>query len=285
MKKIFLLTCFTILAAACSHSDKNAARQQAEKNQLRVIKIKGSETIRPFIEKAIVAYEGKHPNIVIDYTGGGSNLGLMALKQNEADIIFSSKAFNEDDLEGMPQGKTLQTEVMAYDALCVIVNIRNPLNELTRTQLSDIYSGKVKNWKELSGQDMPIQVYSRDISSGSYSFFKDRVLLNENYSSTDINLVHNEEIVNNVRDKMNAIGYVGHGNVNAEVKTLKIKKEGDMDFVAPNLVNVKNNTYLLSRELSCIYFLESDIAVKEFITFLKSAECKEMIQEVGFLNK
>lgn len=285
MKKILFLTCVTILTAACSRQDKDSTNHQAEKSQLRVIKIKGSETIRPFVEKAIIAYERKHPAIVIDYTGGGSNLGLMALKQNEADIIFSSKSFNEDDLEGMPKGKELQTEVLAYDALCVIVNIRNPLNELTRTQLSDIYSGKVKNWKELNGQDMPIQVYSRDIASGSYSFFKDRVLLNENYSSTDINLVHNEEIVNNIRDKVNAIGYVGHGNVNTEVKTVKIKKEGDMDFVAPNLVNVKNNTYLLGRELSCMYFLESDSVVKNFVTYLKSGECKELIQEVGFLNK
>jgi phosphate transport system substrate-binding protein len=285
MKKILLLSWLIILATACTNSNKKEAAKLAEKTQLRVIKIKGSETIRPFIEKAVIAYEGKHPTIVIDYTGGGSNLGLMALKQNEADIIFSSKAFNEDDLEGMPKDKTLQTDVLAYDALCVIVNIRNPLNELSRTQLSDIYSGKVKNWKELNGPDMPIQVYSRDIASGSYSFFKDRVLLNENYSSTDINLVHNEEIVNNVRDKANAIGYVGHGNVNAEVKTVKIKKEGDMDFIAPNLVNVKSNTYLLSRELSCMYFTESDSAVKEFVSFLRSAECKDLIQEVGFLNK
>src|ERR1044072_6160130 len=105
MKKILLLTCLTILAAACSRSGKSDAKQA--ESQLRVIKIKGSETIRPFIEKAIVKYESQHSNTIIDYTGGGSNLGLMALKQNEADIIFSSKAFNEDDLEGMPKDKTL----------------------------------------------------------------------------------------------------------------------------------------------------------------------------------
>jgi phosphate transport system substrate-binding protein len=284
MKKIIFSLVILTALAACSHSGKHP-EASGEKSQLRVIKIKGSETIRPFIEQAIVKYEQSHPNIIIDYTGGGSNLGLMALKQNEADVIFTSKSFNEDDLEGMPQGKSLQTEILAYDALCVIVSIKNPINGISRTQLSDIYSGAVKNWKELGGQDAPIQVYSRDISSGSYSFFKDRVLLNENYSSTDINLVHNEEIVNNVRDKVNAIGYVGLGNVNAEVKSLKLKKEGEGEFTAPNLVNVKGNSYLLSRELSCMYFLESDMAVKDFITYLKSAEAKEIIQEVGFLNR
>lgn len=272
-----------VLLTACT--EKRANTELKETSKLRVIKIKGSETIRPFIEKAITQYEDLHPEVIIDYTGGGSNLGLVALKQNEADIIFASRSFNEDELSDIPNDKNLQKEVIAYDALCVIVSIRNKVNELTRTQLSDIYSGKVTNWKEVGGEDMPIQVYSRDISSGSYSFFKDRILLNENYSSTDINLVHNDEIVNNVRDKMNAIGYVGLGNINEEVKVIRIKKEGENNFVTPTLANVKSNIYLLSRELNVLYFLESDMAVKDFISFLKSQQSQGIVTEVGFLNK
>lgn len=283
MKNLGLLILLVTLLASCGSPENKET--QAMQSRLKVIKVKGSETVRPFVEKAIELYERKNPEVVIDYTGGGSNLGLMSLKQNESDLIFTSKKFEEDELKDFPKDKTIVTDALAYDALCVIVSIKNPISELSTVQLADIYSGRVKNWKDLNGRDEPIQLYSRDVASGSYSFFKDKILANDSYSSEDINLVHNDEIVRNVRDNQNAIGYVGLGDVIADVKPIKIKEPNGTEYVAPAIPSVKNKSYYLSRELGCMYYLESGMEVKEFVEFLKSPECQEIINEVGFLSK
>ena len=66
----------------------------------------------------------------------------------------------------------------------VIVNPANKVSRLTREQIEGIYSGKIKNWKEVGGDDMVIVAYARETSSGTYEFFKEHVLQGKDFAAS-----------------------------------------------------------------------------------------------------
>src|SRR6202008_3579914 len=160
-------------------------------------------------------------------------------------------------------------DTLAIDGMAIIINISNPIKQLSVKQLSEIYSGKIKNWKEVGGENLPITLYSRDISSGTYSFFKDKVLDSMDYAGNDINLTHNEEIVNNVSSTKNAIGYVGLSySQNPNIKAIPLVfKEGEPAFF-PNFQNIRSNNYRLNRFILAIYSNKADDFVKRVILAL-----------------
>src|SRR5208283_6212888 len=127
-----------------------------------------------------------------------------------------------------------------------------------------------KNWKEVGGKDMPIVVYSRDVSSGTYLFFKEKVLDSLDYTKEDINLVHNKEIVNNVIQSHGAIGYVGHGSVDPNLKVLKLAARNTNEYIEPNYGSIKSGIYPLSRNLYYLYPKSSPNYVLQLDSFLKS---------------
>lgn len=247
------------------------------------IKIKGSETVRPVIEKIDDAYMAQHANVFIDYAGGGSNIGLMSFLANEADLIFVSRAIQPEEQHQLDK-KGAAIDTFAIDGLAVIVNLNNPVKSLSMQQLRDIYAGRIRNWKEVGGADWPIALYSRDISSGTYSFFKDKVLDSLDYAKDDINLTHNEEIVNNVANTKQAIGYVGLSYINRpNIKPVPLVfKEGEAPQ-APNFQNIGSNSYLLKRYILLVYHADEKPEVSGFIKTLKEEQSLKVINEVGLI--
>lgn len=249
----------------------------------RIIKIKGSETVRNIIEKFMDGYKEENPEVMIDYSGGGSVIGLMAFNAHEADIALISKELLPDELTKLKELNAV-FDTLAIDGLSIVTHINNSVKQLSINQLSDIYSGKIKNWKEVGGEDYPITVYSRDISSGTYSFFKDKVLGKEEYTTNDINLTHNEEIVNNVASTKNAIGYVGLSYThNPNLKILPIVfNDGEPAFF-PNYQNIKSNNYLLKRYILMLTNPNSDDHVKKVMLSLGSEGTFKIINESGLI--
>ena len=145
-------------------------------------KIKGSDTVLPLSQKEAENYLQKHPDANVTVTGGGSGVGISALLEGTTDIAQSSRRIKFDERNKLKTaGKTVKEVIIAYDALAVVVHPSNPVKKLTREQLEGIFTGKIKNWKEVGGPDMKIVPYSRETSSGTYEFFKESVLKHRNY--------------------------------------------------------------------------------------------------------
>src|SRR4029077_20027799 len=123
-------------------------------------------------------YMSKHNDVKIQVSGGGSGVGFAALQGQSTDIADASRPIKPAEVAACVRAfKKRPTEYkVALDGLSVYVNKDNPVKELSMDQLADIFTGKVKNWKDLGGSDLPITVYSRENSSGSYEFFKEHVL-------------------------------------------------------------------------------------------------------------
>ena len=141
-------------------------------NVLMAQRIKGSDTVLPLTQELSEMYMKKNPSATVTVTGGGSGVGISALLDGTTDLAMASRRIKFSEKMKMKQSKHEPCEyIVAYDALAVIVNPQNPVKQLTREQLEDIFRGKITNWKEVD-EDARIVVYSRETSSGTYEFFQ-----------------------------------------------------------------------------------------------------------------
>jgi phosphate transport system substrate-binding protein len=247
-------------------------------------KIKGSDTVLPLTQKEAEVYMKKYPGSSIMVTGGGSGVGLAALQNGTTDIGQSSRKMKLDEKMKMQDaGKTSIETIIAYDALAVIVNPANKISQLTREQLESIYTGKVTNWKEVGGDDMPIVLYSRESSSGTFEFFKEHVLNKKNFAPTAMLMPATGAIVQSVSQTKGAIGYVGIAYLENTVKALKVSYDKGTTFVAPTVENAMNKSYPISRPLYYYYLNTTEKAVKPFVDFILSTEGQQIVKEVGYV--
>jgi len=247
-------------------------------------KVKGSDTCLPLSQKFAEVYSKKNPGSGISVLGGGSGVGISALVSGTTDIAQSSRKMKMDEkLKIQESGKSVKETIIAYDALAVIVNPSNPVNQLTREQLESIFTGKVTNWKQVGGPDMKIIVYSRETSSATYEFFKEHVMSKKNFASSALLMAATGAVVQSVSQTKGAIGYVGLAYVEKNVKALKVSYDKGKSFVAPNVENAKSKKYPVTRPLYYYYLASKAAALKPFVSFILSSEGQQVVLAEGFV--
>jgi len=272
MKKIILTATAIILCVSVINAQKV------------VCKIKGSDTCLPLSQKLSEKFMKKYAGSSISVTGGGSGVGISALLNSTTDIAQSSRPLSMDEkLKLQEAGKAYKQTIIAYDAISFIVNPANGVNQLTREQLEGIYTGKIKNWKEVGGADMTIVVYSRESSSGTYDFVKEHVLMKKNFASTCMLMPATGAIVQSVSQTKGAIGYVGLAYVEKNVKALKVSYDKGKTYVAPSVANAKNKTYPITRPLYYYYLNSTEKTILPFINFILSAEGQQIVLTEGYV--
>ena len=247
--------------------------------------IKGSDTCLPLSQKAAEEFMKASRSATVTVTGGGSGVGISALVAETTDIAQSSRKIKFDEKQRIQQnGKTAVEVVAAYDALAIVVHPQNKVNNLTREQLEGIFTGRIRNWKEVGGDDMPIVPYARETSSGTYEFFKESVMRNRNYMNGILSLPATGAIIQSVSQTRGAIGYVGIAYLNSSVKAIHVSYNQGKTHVAPTVANAKNETYPIVRPLLYYYVTSSEAKVKPFIEFLLSPAGQKIVEEIGFIS-
>ncbi len=247
-------------------------------------KIKGSDTVLPLSQKEAETYMKTNKAAKITVTGGGSGVGLAALVDNTTDIAMSSRKIKMDEkIKLQDAGRPYKETIVAYDALSVIVNNSNKVSQLTREQLEGIFTGKIKNWKEVGGDDMQMVVYSRESSSGTFEFFKEHVMNKKNYAASVLSMPATGAIVQSVSQTKGAIGYIGLAYTDKSVKDLKVSYDAGKTYIAPSMETAKNKTYPIVRPLYYYYATAVEKAVKPFVDYVLSAEGQKIVEQVGYV--
>jgi phosphate transport system substrate-binding protein len=225
----------------------------------------------------------KHQDVTIQVTGGGSGTGVSALINGTTDIANSSRPMKRSEMDKLKQRyNSLGVEVkVAKDGLSVYVHESNPVKELTLAQVKDIYTGKISNWKDLGGADSKIILYSRENNSGTYVFFKEHVLENEDFATRTQNLPGTASVVNAVSKDKNGIGYGGAAYASG-IRTVPIKKDDASPAVMPSEETVLNDTYPVSRYLYLYLKNKPTGALKAYIDWILSAEGQKLVHDVGY---
>jgi phosphate transport system substrate-binding protein len=248
------------------------------------VTVKGSDTMVILGQRFAEVYMKHHSGTVIQVTGGGSGTGIAALVNGSTDIAQSSRPMKPSEAEQVRNKfnvEVIETPV-ALDGLAVYVHESNPVNELTLGQLKAIFTGRITNWKALGGPDAPIVLYSRENNSGTYVYFKEHVLENEDYAPTAQTLAGTAAVVNAVAKDRNSIGYGGIAYATG-IKALKVKKDEKSPGVAPTLEAVVSQEYPISRYL---YFYTvgkpTNPAAQDFIRWVVSAAGQDVVKEVEY---
>jgi phosphate transport system substrate-binding protein len=230
----------------------------------------------------------EYPYVFVAITGGGSGVGIASLINKTCDVATASREIKPKEIELAKKQDVYPREfVVAHDGVAVIVNKNNPVDKLTIEDLHRIFTGKAGNWKQFGGKDLAIVTLSREVSSGTYAYFKEQVIHLGNKESTEefspqtLLLSSSQAIVEEVSTNEAAVGYLGMGYISDRTKTLSLGKNGQ--FYPPDVNNVLNGRYPLSRPLYFYTNGEPRGTIKLFIDFTLSAEGQQQFKETGFV--
>jgi len=242
------------------------------------IVIKGSTTVLPIAQAALEAYMKANKDVQISLSGAGSGDGIKALIDKTTDIANSSREIKQEEISlAATKGVKPVTHVIAYDALLPVVHPSNKVKDLSIDQLSQIYQGKITNWKEVGGADLKIVVISRDSSSGTFESWDHFIMKKAKVSPRAQMMASNGAIVTAIANNRYAIGYLGMGYVNKSVKPLQVAG------ITGSVQTVLSKQYPLARELYMYTNGEPTGEVAKFIAFVKSAAGQKIVEKTGFV--
>lgn len=274
----------------CSVKSPEGSNQPTNNAAPYYIETKGSDTIVNLALAWAERYQQIHPEVRISVTGGGSGTGLAALTNGTVDIANASRAIKPEEISLAEEKGYQPTEfIVARDAIAIIVNPNNPVQNLSLQQISQIYKGEISNWITVGGEDRPIVRLSRETNSGTHVYFLEAVVRlgdkeDKNIFSADTLLLPSSEgIILEVRDNPNAIGYDGLGYVTPEVKVIGVSKEPQGVYILPSAGTVDAGSYPISRDLYMYTKSEPKGVIKEYLTWIQSPEAQTIVNELGFV--
>ena len=248
------------------------------------ITVKGSDTLVIHAQKWAEVYMGQHAGIKIQVTGGGTGTGFAALQNQTTDLCNASRKAKAAEIANCIKAfnKRPTEYKVALDGLSVYVSADSPLKELTIAQVGDIFTGKIKNWKEVGGADAPITIYSRENSSGTYEFFKEHVLQGKDFAASAQTMPGTAAILQAVSKDKNGIGY-GGAAYGAGAKHLAIKKTDSSPAVEPTENNVVAGKYPIWRHLFIYVNPALDKGeIAAYLNWIRSDEGQKVVKDVGY---
>jgi phosphate transport system substrate-binding protein len=284
---MFLLMLLVTALTGCS-SDTAAESDAA--GESRAIQNKGSDTLVNVALAWAEAYQNVKPSVSIAVTGGGSGTGIAALINGTVDIANASRQIKDSEIEAAQANGIDPVEfVVAIDALAVIVNPKNPVNQLTIPQLADIFTGRVTNWRDLGGSDAPIILVSRESNSGTHVYFLEEVVRLGDSKNTDIFaaktllMPSSVGITSEVSRNPNAIGYDGLGYVTEDEKVIAVAKDGESPYVLPTVETGADGSYPLARNLYMYTAGEPTDVIAEYLDWLRGSAGQQIVSDLGFV--
>jgi len=271
MKRI--IVCGLIMLGLVLASEMIAAEKQA-------LQIDGSTTVGPIADAFAEAFMSNYPDLEITVKKTGSGDGAAALVDGRCDIAIMSRFMKEKEFKkAVENGIFPVAHVVAMDGVCAVVHPSNPVTQLSTSRIRDIYKGKITNWKEVGGPDSPIVVISRDTSSGTYETFHGLVMNKEEMGSKVEYVNSNPQAHARVKTTVGAIGYVGIGFLDANVKALKV------NGILPSRQTITTGQYPVARPLFMFTngYPKLGSMTYKFCTFYLTETGQEIIEAKGFV--
>ncbi|MBI5913858.1 MAG: phosphate ABC transporter substrate-binding protein [Bacteroidetes bacterium] len=279
----FLFLAIPLFLASCG-GDASQTTGTEGTETATTVSVKGSDTVLPLSQKEAEEYMKANAGAAITVVGGGSGTGITALLDGSTDICMSSRELKTDEkLKFTEKSIDVKEAIVGFDALSVIVHPENKVGQLTREQIEKIFTGEIKNWKEVGGADATIVAYSRESSSGTYEFFKEHVMDKKNYASTVLNMPATGAIVQSVSQTKGAIGYVGLAYLTASVKPVSVSYDAGKTFVAPSIQGAKDKSYPVARPLYYFYDAKNESKVKPFVDYVLSDAGQKNVTDAGYV--
>ena len=233
-------------------------------------------------------YVKVNDNVTLSVSGGGSGTGIAQMINGQIDIADASRPIKEYEIAiAQTQGIVPVEFRTCLDGIAVITNNNINISEISFIQLRSIYNGTIKNWNELGGPNLKITVYGRQSNSGTYVFFQENVLDNDDYRTDMQPLNGNSQIVDAVAGDDEGIGYVGVAyaeNRASELNILKVKEDENASAFLPTMENIATGEYPISRYL---YIYTNDNPTGEIAQYVRwildESGGQKVAEDLGFI--
>lgn len=279
MKKFgaLLLACVLSLSlVGCGNSADNGGTASTSGSEISgKVSLDGSTSMEPMMTALAEAIKEDYPNLTLEAQFTGSGTGIQSVINGTTDIGNSSRALKDEE-----KAAGLVENIVALDGIAIIVDKNNKVTNLTTEQLSDIYTGKIKNWSEVGGADQNIVVIGREASSGTRGAFEEILGIEEKCDyARELN--ETGAVVAGVQSTPGAIGYVSLDNITDEVTAIQI------NGVTPSGDTVKDGTYQLQRPFVMATkgeVSEQSKEVQAVFDFVNSEKGAAVIEKVGLVT-
>lgn len=238
--------------------------------------ITGSSTIAPLVAEIAKRYEEQHPDVRIDVQTGGSHRGLNDARRGLADIGMVSRALKDDERDVRPI-------VLAYDGVTIILHKDNPIQELSKTQIVDIYTGRIENWSALGGPDEAIVVVNKAEGRSTLESFVEYFGLQTKDIKADIVVGDNEQGIKAVSGSPYSIGYVSIGNAEYDVGAGVPIKLLPLEGVPAGRDTVASQRFPIVRPLNLVVAKEPAGLVRDFIQYATSGEIRDIVESFFYV--
>ena len=288
---VFMLLTTLVLNGCGSKNDGSSQGGTESSSDDKTIQVEGSDTMVNLAQAWSEKYQANNSDVTIEVSGGGSGVGISSLIQGLADMANASRKMKDKEKARAESelGVAPVEYVVGQDALAVYVHKDNPLEEITLSQLESIYAdgGTTTKWSELGielpgGSDEIVRV-SRQNNSGTYAYFREAVLKDNDFKLGSIDLSGSSDVVAMVEKTASAIGYSGMGYATDNVKMLKIKSTDDGDAVAPTADNVINGTYPIARPLMIYTAGEPNDTLQTYLDWILGENGQGIVSEMGYV--
>ena len=269
---IIAVIAISLAGSGCTDNEDTDTSQNSMKLQ-----IAGSTTVLPIAEECARIFMENNPGSQVYVSGGGSSHGVKSVAEGVIDIGDASRDLKDSEKE---QYTDLVTHAVAKDGVAIIVHPSNTINDLTITQLQGIYTGEIKNWKDVGGEDIEIMVVSREGGSGTRDCFEQVVLKPIKKDVTEYAIIQdsNGKVRTTITGSEQGIGFISLGYVNSDVKAV------NLDGTEPTIENIRSNNYAISRTLWMITKGNPDENEQAFLDFVLSEEGQNIVSDVHYIS-
>ena len=248
------------------------------------IVLAGTEYAAPMLRAQILAFRELYPKAdSIVLRANGSAEGMEQLVNGEAAMALLMRDLTDPEVEAAVTKDGLRSFPIAWDGVAVVVNPASPIDQLSRTELTQIYSGKAAAWTAFGwrrgGEIMAITGAPR---LGLFGFGQQALLDDSAYASTVYALDSEEEIARVVAERPNAIGLLSRPFVTDKVRALRVAPAKGFPYVPFDREHLLEQRYPLLRSLAIATAKEPRTSAADFITFVSSADGQRILARHGY---
>ncbi len=275
-KTVFLF--LLISAGIFSFTGCSSKADKKEGIKTEKIVLTGSSTLAPLAEEIGKRYEKLHPAVRVDVQTGGSSRGIRDIHSGASDIGMSSRSLHPEELKGV------QADAVAYDGVAFVINASNPVERLTKEQLRNIYTGKIRNWKEAGGDDAPVVVSNRAEGRSELELVSKYLSLELKDIQADVIDGETQQSLKTVTNNKNAITYVSLGAAEYAKAHQSPLKLLPLEGVEATTAHVQDGTFPLARPLLMLRRKdEKREVVNDFLNFALSGAVDDLTGKLGYV--
>ncbi len=249
----------------------------------RPVTVKGSDTMVIMGQRWAEAYMASHPGAKIQVTGGGSGTGVAALLNGTTDICNASRPMKDRERKQFQEkykAEVVETPV-AMDGIAIYVHPSNPVAALSVDQVKGIYTGKIRDWKDVGGPPGHILLYGRENNSGTYEFFKEHVMAGKDFAEETQTMPGTASVINAITKDPLGIGYGGVA-YSKGVRRVPVRKDEASAPVEVSRETVQGGTYPIHRFLYCYTSPGLREDGKAYLAWILSEEGQKVVEAVGY---